>query len=271
MITHKTTLNMVIGYPLEHTQSPILHNTLYKALKIDSTLMAFAHLELSHLIEAIKTLKIGLTAVTMPYKEMVIPHLNHRSEAVATLKAANTIIQKNGELWGYNTDISGIEYALRETTLKEKNALIIGAGGAARAMAYVLGKHNANIFWLNRTQEKAVDLVKEFGGMAIDHNILKTLDMDLIINTTPLGMYPNVNQSPLSSEFFRPGQVVFDMIYNPLETKLLKEAKAAGAQTVSGIEMFIAQGIKQISLWRNADIHTPEIFQLARDTLTPDK
>jgi shikimate dehydrogenase len=268
MVTNKTTLNMVIGYPLEHTQSPILHNAIYDKLNIDSVLLAFAHPEPSHLVETIKTLKIGLTAITMPHKEMIIPYLNHRSEAVRTLKATNTIIQKNGELWGYNTDIDGIEYALKDTELSEKNVLIIGAGGAARAMGYVLNKHQANIYWLNRTPDKALTLIEEFGGQATDHFKLNKLAIDVIINTTPLGMFPNINQTPLNGEFFKPNQTVFDMIYNPLETKFLTEAKMAGAKTISGLEMFIAQGIKQISLWQDKDIHSDEINTLAREILS---
>lgn len=266
-VNHSTTLNAIIGYPLTHTQSPVLHNTIYNALNINSLLMAFPHPDLSRLIDAIKTLNIGLTAVTMPHKEAVIPYLDHCSETVTALQAANTIIQKNGELWGYNTDVDGIEYALRQTNLTQKNVLVIGAGGAARAMGYVLQKHQANIYWLNRTPSKAQALINAFGGQAIDQRDLDNLPIDIIINTTPLGMYPEIHHSPLPNKFLRHHQTVFDMIYNPLETQLLNEAKAAGAKTISGMDMFIAQGIKQISLWQGKELYTPELEQLVRDAI----
>lgn len=264
MITQKTTLNMVIGFPLDHTQSPLLHNTVYQHLKIDAVLMAFAHPEIAPLISAIKTLNVGLIAVTMPFKEAVIPYLDVCTEEAKNLSAVNTIIQKNDALHGYNTDITGIEYALRNVALHQKNVLIIGAGGASRALGYVLKKHQAQLFWLNRTKEKALSLISTFGGQAIDREALHEIHFDVIVNTTPLGMHPNIDQSPIPHEIFKQDQTVFDMIYNPLETKFLKQAKIAGATTVSGIDMFIAQGIQQIALWQNKNIHTTDIEQLAK-------
>jgi shikimate dehydrogenase len=226
--------------------------------------MAFSHPEISPLIEAIKTFNIGLTAVTMPHKKTVIPYLDHCSEAVITLQAANTIIQKNGELWGYNTDVDGIEHALRQTNLAQKNVLVIGAGGAASAMGYVLQKHQANTYWLNRTPQNAQALANIFDGQAIYQENIDALSIDIIINTTPIGMHPEIDSSPLPSKYLYPHQIVFDMVYNPLDTQLLKEAKAAGAQIISGIDMFIAQGIQQISLWQGKELYTPELEQLVR-------
>lgn len=267
MVNSHTILNAVIGYPLTQTQSPILHNTIYNALNIDSILMAFPHTDISRLIDAIKTLNIRLTAVTMPHKETVIPYLDHCSETVNVLQAANTLIQQNGELWGYNTDVDGIEYAFRQTILTQKNVLVIGAGGAARAMGYVLQKHQANIYWLNRSPDKAQTLADTFGGQTIDHDALNHLTIDVIINTTPVGMSPEIHHSPLPSKFLHHDQTVFDMIYNPLETQLLTEAKTAGAQTISGLDMFIAQGIQQISLWQDKELSISELEELTRACL----
>jgi shikimate dehydrogenase len=266
-ITRLTTLNAVIGYPLTQTQSPTLHNAIYDALNINSLLMAFPHPDINALIAAIKTFNVALTAVTMPHKETVLPHLHHLSETVTALKAANTIIQRDGELWGYNTDVDGIEHAFRHITLTQKNTLIIGAGGAARAMAYVLKKHQAHIYWLNRTPDKTHELIEIFGGQTINHDTLNDLTVDIIINTTPVGMYPDIHHSPLPHKFLRHHQTVFDMIYNPLETQLLADAKKVGAKTISGIEMFIAQGIQQISLWQGENLHTPALEHLAQNVL----
>jgi len=256
MINQKTQLNMVVGFPLEHTKSPLLHNAVYSALKINAVLLAFPNKDLPSLIKTIKTLSVGLTAVTMPFKEKVIKYLDNCSPEVKMLKAANTIIQRNGKLHGYNTDVDGIKYALRKTSLTKKNVLVIGAGGASRAAAFVLQKNRSNIFWLNRTKKNALALVKIFGGKVIDVEDLEELKMDVIINTTPLGMYPHINISPLPDYEFKPYQTVFDMIYNPMDTQLLKQAKKSKSKIIYGIDMFIGQGIRQIELFNDKKIRS---------------
>lgn len=245
---------MVIGFPLEHTKSPLLHNTLYHALNMNAVLLAFPNKNLPSLIKAIKTLSIGLTAVTMPYKEKVIQYLNHCSSEVNILKAANTIIQRNGKLYGYNTDVDGIKYALRKTSIAKKNVLLIGSGGAARAAALVLQQNRSNICWLNRTKKKAIALSKIFGGKVIDSKELKELKIDIIINTTPLGMHPNIDVSPLPEYTFKSHQTVFDMVYNPMDTSLIQQAKKKKAKIIYGLDMFIGQGLKQIELFRDKKI-----------------
>src|ERR1700722_8159736 len=156
MITAKTRLNMVIGYPLTHSQSPLLHNLIYQALNIDAVLLAFAHTNIQALIETIKTLSVSLTAVTMPFKQKILDFIdpNNCSDEVMHLSAANTLIQRDEKLYAYNTDIAGITYALRTIPLKNKRVLILGAGGAARAAGYVLKNQQAQLFWHNRTAEK---------------------------------------------------------------------------------------------------------------------
>jgi shikimate dehydrogenase len=254
MINQKTQLNMVIGFPLEHTKSPLLHNTIYNALNINAVLLAFPNNNLPSLIKSIKTLSIGLTAVTMPYKEKVLKYLDYYSPEVKTLKAANTIIQREGKLYGHNTDVDGIKYALRDISLLEKNVLVIGAGGAARAAALVLKDNHSNIFWLNRTKKKAIALSKIFGGKVIDSDKLKELDIDIIINTTPLGMHPNIDVSPLPNYTFNANQTIFDMVYNPMDTQLLKQAQKSNAKIINGLDMFVGQGLKQIELFKDVKI-----------------
>jgi shikimate dehydrogenase len=253
-ITNETLLNIVIGCPIAHSKSPLLHNTLYQKLNIAAVLMPFAHPNLKPLIESIKTLQIPLTAVTMPFKEQVLKYLDVCSDEVNVLKAANTIIQNEGKLHGYNTDVDGIQYALAGVKLIDKSALIIGAGGAARAVAYVLQNAGAKIFWLNRTEKNARHLQKRFGGTLVTDKEIEQLPLDLIINTTPLGMHPYQNISPLRAYHFHPQQIVFDLIYNPLQTALLKQAEKNQAKIISGITMFIGQGIRQIELWLNQNI-----------------
>lgn len=267
MINNKTSLNMVIGYPLEHSQSPILHNTIYQALKLNTVLLAFPCWEIQTLIQAIKTLTVSLTAVTMPFKEEVMNYLDSWNVDVEALQAVNTIIQRQGKLIGYNTDVDGIAYALRTTTVAHKNVLIIGAGGAARALAYFLQKNNAHIFWLNRTPEKAEKLSNLFGGELINRKQINDLQVDIIINTTPVGMYPQKNANPLENYLFNYKQTVFDMVYNPTTTELLQQAQKNGAKIISGLDMFIGQGIRQIELWLDTAIDKTNLVKHVREKL----
>lgn len=247
-ITSKTRLNMVIGYPIGHSKSPLLHQAVYKALEIDAVLLAQSHSSLADLIQTIKTLSVGLTAVTAPYKERVIAYLDACSPEVSLLQAANTIIQRDGKLYGYNTDIDGIAFALCHIDVNRKKVLVLGAGGAAQAMGYFLKKNHAHMFVLNRTEEKASRLANRFGGQVITHQDCTKHHFDMIVNTTPIGLYPNVDESPLPEDIFYAGQIVFDMVYNPVQTKCLQQATAKQATPVSGLEMFIGQGLKQIEL-----------------------
>lgn len=257
---------MVIGYPLTHSQSPFLHQAIYKELEIDNVLLAQPHVSLKALIQTIKTLSIELTAVTMPYKEQVIQYLDVCSPEVKALKAANTIIQRDGKLYGYNTDIAGIAFALCKFTVRNKKILVIGAGGAARAIGYFLKKHHAYIFWLNRTKEKAVTLANEFGSEVIEKDDYIKQSFDIIINATSIGLYPDIHKSPLPYDSFHSEQIVFDMIYNPVKTTFLKQAEIKRATIIYGLDMFIGQGLKQIELL-TSKIYPPDRLDFLRKLL----
>jgi shikimate dehydrogenase len=263
-INNKTFLNMVIGYPLLHTQSPCLHNTIYKQMGINAVFLPMPHDNLQMLVQSLKTFSVNLAAVTSPYKEKILKYLDQRSPEVNSLQAANTIIQRNGRLHGYNTDIEGIAYALNGIEIKNNNVLIIGAGGAARAMAYFLRKQHANIFYLNRSLDKALHLCKEFGGEVIMRPELNLKNMDIVVNTTTVGMYPDTHTSPLPDAGFNKNQLVFDMIYHPVMTTLLKQAKKSKARIVTGLDMFIGQGLKQIELFTGSklDISIEKISEI---------
>lgn len=269
LINPQTQLNMVIGYPLLHSKSPLLHHTLYEALKINAVLLACPQQNLGQLVKAIKTLSVALVAVTMPFKEKILPYLDDCSAVVKTIKAANTIIQREEKLYGYNTDVDGIQYALRDTPLRKKNVLLLGAGGAAKAAAFVLQKAKANIFCYNRTKSKATSLMRMFEGIALTEAKLNFVPFDLIINTTPVGMSSADQQSPLTKYCFNSHQTVFDMVYNPIHTPLLMQAKKQGATIISGIEMFIGQGIKQVELWQNEKniLKQPNIINLLQQRM----
>ena len=249
MITSKTQLNAVIGNPIGHSKSPVLHNALYEQLGIDAVMLAFSGNNVRRLIAGIKGLNIGLTAVTIPFKQSVLPYLDSIDRRAKVMKSVNTIINKDGRISGYNTDIDGIALALKGVNLKGKNVLILGAGGAARAATYFCKLSKAKIFYFSRTLLKAQNLRREFGGTVLGLNQILSVNFGLIVNATPVGMHPNANNSPIQKNVFKKNQYVFDLVYNPRHTKFLKDAKSMGAKTISGVEMFVGQALKQIELY----------------------
>jgi len=248
-INQHTALNAVTGFPLEHTLSPQLHAQIYKKLGLNAVMLAFLSQNIEEIITCMRTLPIHLLAVTLPHKQTVMKFLDRIDPVAKKIGAVNTVINRNGKLHGYNTDIVGIAHALKNTQLKGKNVLIIGAGGAARPLCWFLKKSGAKIFCLNRTRTKAEELTQEFGGIALDNNALVGAKIDVIINATPLGMKPHIDESPFPKNLLNKNQTVFDLIYNPIETKLLKDAKKAGAKTINGMPMLLAQALEQVRLW----------------------
>lgn len=246
--------NMVIGNPIKQSKSPVLHGQIYKILKINAETFAFSDSKIEKLISKIKNESVGLTAVTMPFKKEVMKFLTRIDSTAKKVDAVNTIINKKGKLFGYNTDVDGIRFALRNTLLKNKKILIVGAGGAAKAAAFVIKENGGEILYLNRTKEKALEMQKNFGGRVVKPEELKANDIDVIINATPLGMFPKISKLSVPDKLIGKHQTIFDLVYNPRETKLLKVAKSKHASIISGIDMFVAQGVRQIELWTGKDI-----------------
>lgn len=247
-INASTALNLVIGNPVRHSQSPALHQQLYESLGINSVMLALENPALPDLIHMIKSHSIKLTAVTLPFKTAIIAHADSVSDEVNALGAANTLILEDNKIIAHNTDVAGIQASLNGVDVSGKQILILGAGGAARAVAYSLKDAGAECYFLNRTHEKAKLLAEQFGGKAIEHAALKTLRPDIIINATPIGMSPNDSETPLPNYGFSAEQTVFDLIYTPAQTHFLREAKSAGAKCINGETMFLAQAKKQVEL-----------------------
>lgn len=248
-VNSKTKLNAVTGYPLDHTWSPQLHEIIYKSIGVNAAMTALPEEHIEAIIKDMRILPIHLLAVTLPHKQEVMKYLDVIDETAKKIGSVNTVINRGGKLYGYNTDVIGLEHALRNTALKAKNVLVIGAGGVAQTISWFLKKEGANIFCYNRTNRKAVALMKKFGGRAVSLKGLEKAKIDVIINATPVGMAPNMNESPFPKKFLRKDQTVFDLIYNPLETRLLKDAKKAGAKTIPGLTMLIVQALAQVQLW----------------------
>lgn len=262
VIGPETQLNAVTGFPLGHTLSPKLHGRIYGMLKINAVMLAFPQENIEAMIKTVRALNIGLLAVTLPHKQEVMKYLDHIDETAKKIGAVNTVINRGGKLYGYNTDIDGIREALKDTEIRGKNVLVLGAGGAARPLCWFLKKNGANIFCHNRTMQKAEELMKEFGGAALDEKALGKTKADVIVNATPVGMEPHAGESPIDKKLLRGEQTVFDLIYNPAETQLLKDAKNIGAKTINGMPMLVAQALEQVKLWSGK-----EVMQLQKQEL----
>jgi shikimate dehydrogenase len=262
-ISGKTRLCGVIGDPIEHTLSPTIHNAAFNHLKLDFVFLAFRvkAADLENAIRGMRGLGIHGLNVTMPHKSTVIGYLDEVDPTVKFLGSANTVLNKDGELSGFNTDGVGALKALREngTELSEKKVLLLGAGGAAKAIAFSLAREVGELVILNRAAEKAKKLAealrrifnkKVVGGSLSPDAIAKNLqDSDVLVNATSVGMHPNVSQSIAPPQWLKPDLAVMDIVYNPIETRLAKDAKAAGAKVISGVEMLIYQGAASFEIW----------------------
>jgi shikimate dehydrogenase len=263
VISGKTRVCGVIGDPIEHTLSPAIHNAAFNHLKLDFIFLAFRvkAADLENAVRGMRGLGIHGLNVTMPHKSTVISFLDEVDPAVKFLGSANTILNKDGKLSGFNTDGVGALKALRENgaDLSEKKVLLLGAGGAAKAIAFALAEEVGELVVLNRATEKAKELAealgrmfnkKVVGGALSPDAIAKNLrGSDVLINATSVGMHPEANQSIVTPQWLRSDLTVMDIVYNPVETKLAKDAKAAGAKVISGVEMLIYQGAASFEIW----------------------
>ena len=263
-VNGKTRVCAIIGDPVEHSLSPVMHNAAFKELGLNLVYVAFTVTtrELKTAILAAKSLGLRGLNVTMPHKHAVMNYLDKVDVTAKSIGAVNTVLCNQGKLIGYNTDGSGAMIALQENGVypKEKKLVLLGAGGAAKAIAYQAAQDVEELVILNRTPEKAKKLaesLKSFGakvkGGTLSPEVLKTelSTADILVNATSVGMHPDIDSNPVPSDILRSDLCVMDIIYNPLETKLVADAKAAGAKVVSGIEMLIYQGAVAFEIWTN--------------------
>ncbi len=256
MINSKTKLCCVIGNPVEQSLSPIMHNAAYKALNLNYVYVAFKVSDLKNALAGLKAIDAKGISVTIPHKQEVIKNLDEIDDTARIIGAVNTIVNKNGRLIGTNTDWIGAIKALEEKIiLKGKKVALLGAGGASRAVIYGLKQKKAVIHVLNRSVETAENLKKEFGieEAHLLNNSDLISDMDIIINTTSVGMAPNTDVSPVPIECIKSKHVVFDIIFAPKDTKLLQYAKAKKATVIYGERMLLHQAAFQFKLFTGVD------------------
>jgi shikimate dehydrogenase len=262
-ISGKTRICGVIGDPIEHSLSPIMHNAAFEKLGLDYAFLAFKvkPSQVEAAVNGMRALNIRGLNVTMPHKTTVMKHLDRVDLSAQIVNSVNTILHKEGLLFGFNTDGVGALKALKENDveLKGRKVLLLGAGGAARAIAYALAKEADELAVLNRTPKQAQEIAKlvskalskkvESGSLSTA-DIKKNLrDSDILVNATSVGMKPNPDESPVPAELLRRDLSVMDIVYNPLETKLAKNAQQAGATVISGVEMLIYQGAASFEIW----------------------
>ncbi len=246
----------VIGNPIGHSMSPAIFNAAFKALYMDAVYLAFRVEDVADFVETFKRIGMLGCSVTIPHKQNIMPFMDEVDDLVKRVDAMNTVAKQGDKLFGTNTDllaaISGIEEALAEKGdpgIDGKTAVLIGAGGAGRAIAFGLVDRGAELTIVNRTASKAEALAGELGCDWRPLEDLPSLTAEIIVNSTSIGMHPHEDASPAPADMLKAGMVVFDAVYNPIETKLLRDAKARGAVTVCGFDMFVKQASAQFELW----------------------
>jgi len=276
----------LIGDPVEHSMSPAMHNAAFKKAGLDYVYLPF-HVtagNLSGAINGLKSLDLRGVNVTIPHKVAVIPLLDELEPIAQKISAVNTIVNDEGYLKGYNTDAAGFLKSLSVKNIDPsgKKVVILGAGGVSRAISFILAEQGADIEILNRgsNMERAQNLADNLSGNSkskiritalSEINLKEQLkNADILVNATSIGMSPDADKSLISQELLKPGMGVFDVVYNPVKTKLLKDAEKAGATVVGGLDMLVWQGALAFELWTGikapVDTMTDTAVKILRNT-----
>lgn len=259
----KTKLCFLIGNPVEHSLSPLMQNTAFRIMGLDWHYQALKVEKLGEIIPKLRELAAGFN-VTIPHKIRVIEYLDELEPLAEEIGAVNTVINKKGKLIGYNTDAEGFGAVLKDEKINVRGikVVLLGAGGAARAIALWLKKAGAEVIIANRTEAKGKKLARDVG--CTFGPIQKA---DMFVNATSVGMHPRTGESPLSAKFIEPGTIIYDIIYNPVKTKLIRGAKAKGARTIDGVRMLVEQGALSFRLWTGKEAPKKEMEKAVRDAL----
>ena len=276
-INTDTQLCGVLGHPVKHSLSPAIHNAAFQHLGLNYVYLAFPVEDVLHALHGIRALgNLRGFSVTIPHKVSVMAHLDTIEPAARHIGAVNTIVKSDHTLSGYNTDASGALLALRHAgaELAGKQAVIIGSGGAARAIAFGLALDTpvSRLTILAIEEEERHTLARNLREGTTLHIEDHPLDADtlepalaqaqVMIHCTPVGMDPHTGQTCVPQRFFHPNLTVMDIVYNPLDTQLLKEARAAGCPTIRGLEMFLHQAVAQFELWTGQPAPVPVMRQV---------
>ncbi|MFH1576292.1 MAG: shikimate dehydrogenase [Candidatus Margulisiibacteriota bacterium] len=274
----------LIGYPLGHSVSPAMHNAAFKKLGLDYEYVPFEvnPEDLAEALKGLRALHVAGFNVTIPHKEAIVPLLDEVTKLARVIGAVNTVINQEGKLVGYNTDGAGFIESLKEDAKidpKGKAVVVLGAGGASRAVVVMLAESGAKSIVLSDIEadkaNKLSDYVDSYFGNAggsVPPNspeLQRALDQaDILVNTTPVGMKPKTKVSPLAKQITLPKKLlVYDLVYNPAQTQLLKDASAAGCKTCSGLGMLVRQGAIAFTLWTGEEAPIKDMYQAAEKAL----
>lgn len=278
----------LIGYPVGHSMSALMHNAAFRELDLGY------HYELKSVrpealgrftTDEMRREVVKGASVTIPHKVSIMGYLDEVDLEAIAIGAVNTIVNEGGWLKGYNTDGRGAMRALEEAygDLRGAKAVVIGAGGAAKAIGYHLSMVVDELSILNRTMSRAESLASDLKSLPIcsasvtvaaltrENLRNKLAKADVLINATPLGMTPDTDKSPVDSDLLHPGLLVFDTVYNPLKTKLLRDAEEAGARTLIGTKMLVYQGVVSFELWTGVEAPEELMFEVVVDALRRDR
>jgi 3-dehydroquinate dehydratase/shikimate dehydrogenase len=280
-INKETKIFGVIGDPVAHSLSPLIHNAAFHGLGINSVYVPFRvpRANLEEFFKHFEALPVYGYSVTIPHKEAAANLAQEKDDAVELIHAANTLVRGDNGFIAYNTDFQATRDSLLANlpgvaegvgaTLHSRTALILGAGGVARAMAYALQRGGAAVAIANRTHERAQRLAEEVGCRAVDWAARHNVVCDTLINCTSVGMHPNVDESPIHPSFLKPGLVVMDIVYTPETTLLVKEARSRGCHVLTGVDVFVRQAALQFELFTGQQAPLELMRRVAKHALSP--
>ncbi|HMG02618.1 MAG TPA: shikimate dehydrogenase [Edaphobacter sp.] len=253
----------VAGNPIKSSLSPIMMNTAFRRETVNAVYLALQAAKVSDLLKLVQEIPIQGLSITMPHKQEIMQYLENTDPLSAKIGACNTVLRaQDGKLYGFNTDVAGIVGPLeKRISLRGAKALVLGAGGAARAAVFGLRDKGAEVFILNRTPETAQKLARQSGSKTIKKDALAKTSFDAIINATPIGM-AGQKGSPLLEAKDLNTKLVFDLVYNPLETPLIRLARQQGIGFITGIEMFVQQGARQFEIWTGKPAPEEEMLRV---------
>lgn len=240
----------LFGNPVGHSLSPAMHRAAFAAMGLNAEYAAFCVRDLAAAVQGVRGMDIRGVSVTVPFKTEVMDLLDDLDESARAVGAVNTIVNDNGRLTGHNTDASGLAADLSEVMdLAGRRVVVLGAGGAARAAVFAAIQKGASVCVVNRTREPGEALARIFGSSFCPLSDAAQLDGDILIHATPVGMTPHADRTPIDTDLLTRFRWVVDLVYNPLQTRLLREAEATGCSVRSGVGMLVHQGAGQIRLW----------------------
>ncbi|MHB8066624.1 MAG: shikimate dehydrogenase [Desulfobaccales bacterium] len=259
MINGHTKIYGILGRPVTHSLSPAMHNAAFGKLGINAVYVPFPVADLPQAVAGIRGLALGGASVTIPFKEEIMPLLDELDPLAARMGAVNTVVNRAGRLSGYNTDWLGAVTALKtQTAIAGEQVLLLGAGGAARAIAFGILHHGGQVTITDLDAKRAETLARELAVEAIPLSALGQCPASILINATPVGMAPDLEGLPLDPDLLDRFTLVMDIVYRPLLTRLLREAQARGCRIIDGLQMLIYQATAQFELWtgQNAPLET---------------